>query len=228
MGEPLSGDCRYPFGQGAPPAQPFCGELRFLCGRAKVSPQQSGLSGYAGGFRQAVPGIRIVRHREPQAEGKELWRVAGGAGGQTDLFRDDKGRRGRSHRKGEDGKAVFPLPEGERVFHQIRQGRHGAGGGQGAGDEAGEELGGGIHLRIHPQADTHAEDRKACAACPIVGEENLCHKSAWEFTAGKENRRTPWLISALLLPVGNPAKKQTASKPETGTHDVPGGLDKTG
>jgi len=175
-----------------------------------------------------MPGIWIVRHREPKAESKTLWGVAGRAGGQADLFGDDKGGRGRSHCKGEDGKAVFPLPERERLFHQIREGRHGTGGGQGTGDEAGEELRGGIHFRFHPQADTHAEDRKACAACHAAREENLCHKSAWEFKKRKENRRTPWTLPALLLSFRNPAKEQTARKLEAGTHDVPGGLDKTG
>ena len=81
---------------------------------------------------------------------------------------------------------------------------------------------------FHPQADTHAEDRKACAACHAAREENLCHKSAWEYTKGKENRRTPWPVPALLLSVGDIAEEPTAKKSEAGTHDVPGGLDKTG
>lgn len=82
--------------------------------------------------------------------------------------------------------------------------------------------------RIHPQADTHADGKEADNSRPIARKENLCHKSAWEFRAGKENRRTPWLIPALLLPFGNPAEEPPARKPEAGTHAVPGGLGKTG
>ena len=69
-----------------PFTQSFRGKYRVFSGRTEVSPDETGLPGYAPCFGQAVPGVwTLCDQAAGKTPGKVLWRMACRTGGQTDL-----------------------------------------------------------------------------------------------------------------------------------------------